>query len=87
MEVFLLLGTSLSCFSHGTFRENSSGQLGLGNTESIDRPRQVDVKNIVFVACGSEHTAAINNLGHLFTWGKGSSGQLVGECSWNVLMS
>jgi len=28
------------------------------------------------VACGAYHTLAINNMGALFSWGKGNNGQL-----------
>lgn len=46
---------------------------------SCDRPRVIESlrgKDIVDVACGGAHSAAITAAGELYTWGKGRYGRL-----------
>lgn len=46
---------------------------------SCDRPRVIESlrgKDVVDVACGGAHSAAITTAGELFTWGKGRYGRL-----------
>ena len=38
--------------------------------------RSLSGKNVVFVAAGGSHSAAITEDGALYTWGKGSYGRL-----------
>lgn len=60
--------------------DNSAGQLGIAHSYSeITKPRQVLTPTghqIVQIACGANFSAALSNLGRVFTWGLGSSGQL-----------
>ena len=46
---------------------------------SLERPRVIETllgKQVVNVACGGSHSAAITNTGELYTWGKGRYGRL-----------
>jgi hypothetical protein len=73
-------GFSLAIARDGTlwaWGGNSNGQLGLGDTESRNRPTQVGVaSNWVQVVAGSDHTAALDADGNLYTWGWNRYGQL-----------
>jgi len=56
-----------------------NGQLGLGDIKAEEIPtqlRSLSGKNVVFVAAGGSHSAAITEDGALYTWGKGSYGRL-----------
>ncbi len=63
---------------------SSSGKLGLGELPSSKEcycaiPRKVvfpSKSQVVQVSCGSNHTAACNDKGHLFVWGNGSGYRL-----------
>ncbi|KAH9260119.1 hypothetical protein BASA81_001894 [Batrachochytrium salamandrivorans] len=58
---------------------NSHGQLGMGNKTDQAAPIQVvglAAENIVSVACGWEHTCAVNAAGAAFCWGELDSGRL-----------
>lgn len=56
---------------------NSSGQLGLGDTGSRDRPVQVPgFLNVRRVVCGANHTLALKNDGTVWAWGRNTNGQL-----------
>ncbi|HOT28179.1 MAG TPA: hypothetical protein PLU72_08305 [Candidatus Ozemobacteraceae bacterium] len=56
---------------------NSSGQLGLGDTVSRDRPVPVpNCSNVRRVVCGAYHTLALKNDGTVWAWGDNSYGQL-----------
>ena len=63
-----------------TFGENENGKLGLKEEQLSDtsRPQPVATKGGHFtaVACGSGHTLALNQEGHVFSFGDGSRGQL-----------
>ncbi|XP_034237400.1 probable E3 ubiquitin-protein ligase HERC4 [Thrips palmi] len=65
-------------FSWGS---DSFGQLGLNLTGSDDQWSAKTVKNlalstVVQIACGQNHTMALTNDGHLYSWGCNRSGQL-----------
>jgi len=58
---------------------NEKGQLGLGHRFNSDVPRLVHSLNdirLVGVACGSHHTVALDEHGHVYSWGLGVFGQL-----------
>ena len=65
-----------------TFGRGEFGVLGHGNDEdNLLVPRRIPAERfngelIVMVAVGSEHTVALSEVGHVFTWGEGWSGQL-----------
>ncbi|XP_011141461.1 E3 ubiquitin-protein ligase HERC2 [Harpegnathos saltator] len=59
--------------------EGDDGKLGHGNRLSYDRPKLVEDLlgiEIVDIACGGHHSAAITSAGWLYTWGKGRYGRL-----------
>lgn len=54
--------------------EGDDGKLGHGNKVSFDQPLLVEALlgiEIVDIACGGHHSAAISSTGALYTWGKG----------------
>ena len=61
---------------------NSSGQLGLGDTANRDKPTLVPladlsgVSSLDTVIAGSSHTLALDQQGRLWAWGHNGSGQL-----------
>ncbi|KAH9257912.1 hypothetical protein BASA81_003931 [Batrachochytrium salamandrivorans] len=58
---------------------NSNGQLGTGTVGDQAAPIQVvglAAENIVSVACGWEHTCAVNAAGAMFCWGESDNGRL-----------
>jgi len=72
-----------------TFGEGRRGQLGHWDEESKLKPMRVPAtwfrlddlieglgERIVMVATGFEHTVALSEAGHVFTWGCNSNGQL-----------
>ncbi|XP_043254504.1 probable E3 ubiquitin-protein ligase HERC2 isoform X2 [Colletes gigas] len=59
--------------------EGDDGKLGHGNRLSYDRPKLIEEllgTEIVDIACGGHHSAAITSAGWLYTWGKGRYGRL-----------
>ncbi|XP_048524463.1 E3 ubiquitin-protein ligase HERC2 [Dendroctonus ponderosae] len=59
--------------------EGEDGKLGHGNRISCEKPKLIDAfqaLEVVDVACGGAHSAAITASGHLYTWGKGRYGRL-----------
>ncbi|XP_043274810.1 E3 ubiquitin-protein ligase HERC2 isoform X2 [Venturia canescens] len=59
--------------------EGDDGKLGHGNKLSFDRPKLIEAllgTEIIDIACGGHHSAAINSAGLLYTWGKGRYGRL-----------
>lgn len=59
--------------------EGDDGKLGHGNRLTHDRPKVIDSllgTEIVDIACGGHHSAAISSAGWLYTWGKGRYGRL-----------
>ena len=66
-------GEVLSCGA------NCCGQLGHGSLRSSNLPRRVEAlasKDIVKVACGSEHSVAVERGGSVWVWGRNIHGQL-----------
>ena len=64
-----------------TFGLGLYGQLGHGDEENQLAPRRVPAagfngERVVMVAAGNEHTVALSEAGHVFTWGNGGGGQL-----------
>ncbi|MFA6866250.1 MAG: hypothetical protein WCR54_01905, partial [Clostridia bacterium] len=57
---------------------NSNGQLGLNSNLSYDIPQYIDVPNVKFseVACGTDFSIALSNVGDLYVWGKNDKRQL-----------
>ncbi|XP_011304625.1 E3 ubiquitin-protein ligase HERC2 [Fopius arisanus] len=59
--------------------EGDDGKLGHGNRMSYDRPKLIEAllgTEVVDIACGGHHSAAISSAGLLYTWGKGRYGRL-----------
>ncbi|XP_050303138.1 E3 ubiquitin-protein ligase HERC2 [Anthonomus grandis grandis] len=59
--------------------EGEDGKLGHGNRLSCEKPKLIDALQgfeVVDIACGGAHSAAITASGHLYTWGKGRYGRL-----------
>ncbi|KAK5650580.1 hypothetical protein RI129_001609 [Pyrocoelia pectoralis] len=59
--------------------EGDDGKLGHGSRNGCERPKVVEALQgyeIVDIACGGAHSAAITSSGQLFTWGKGRYGRL-----------
>ncbi|CAM9777990.1 unnamed protein product [Ectocarpus sp. 8 AP-2014] len=56
------------------------GQLGIGTiTLESELPKTIPALSayrVVQVACGEQHSAAVTSYGDLFTWGRGTEGQL-----------
>mmetsp|Transcript_12114 Transcript_12114/g.48750 ORF Transcript_12114/g.48750 Transcript_12114/m.48750 type:complete len:602 (+) Transcript_12114:67-1872(+) len=64
-----------------TWGEGNYGQLGHGKAISqFNKPLKIagplSGRVIVQIACGANHTAALTNMGHLFTWGYAVNGRL-----------
>ncbi|KAJ3675221.1 hypothetical protein LUZ60_004263 [Juncus effusus] len=58
---------------------NKFGQLGLGDNSDHCSPAQIkfpDEQKIVQVSCGWRHTMAVSERNNVFSWGRGTSGQL-----------
>lgn len=53
--------------------------LGVLFSRSSEIPKKIETlsgKQVIHIACGSSHSAAITSKGELFTWGKGRYGRL-----------
>ena len=71
-----------------TWGDNADGRLGLGNAGGrkltpcmLRKPAQVAHELSPLdawgpISCGTAHTGCITRMGYLFTWGRGSNGQL-----------
>jgi len=62
---------------------NSYNQIGNGDSQDVDTPQHIiffdnlpDNGFIVYVACGSNHSLAVTNTGHVYGWGFGDELQL-----------
>ncbi|VEN50261.1 unnamed protein product [Callosobruchus maculatus] len=72
----LALSADSDVYSWG---EGDDGKLGHGNRQSYETPKLIEALQgyeIVDIACGGAHSAAITASGHLYTWGKGRYGRL-----------
>eukprot|EP01105_Mastigella_eilhardi_P008636 TRINITY_DN2089_c0_g1_i3.p1 TRINITY_DN2089_c0_g1~~TRINITY_DN2089_c0_g1_i3.p1 ORF type:complete len:1263 (-),score=254.68 TRINITY_DN2089_c0_g1_i3:29-3772(-) len=73
---------SCACTDSGdvyTWGSGKDGQLGHGNTSSLDTPYRVKAlsgTHIADVFCGSSYTMALSDLSGLYSWGEGGSYQL-----------
>lgn len=59
--------------------DGEDGKLGHGDTLTLDTPKIIEsllAKRVVYIACGSSHSAAITSNGELYTWGQGQYGRL-----------
>eukprot|EP00002_Diphylleia_rotans_P035797 TRINITY_DN7842_c1_g1_i2.p1 TRINITY_DN7842_c1_g1~~TRINITY_DN7842_c1_g1_i2.p1 ORF type:complete len:1628 (+),score=267.27 TRINITY_DN7842_c1_g1_i2:91-4974(+) len=61
-----------------TWGGGQAGQLGHGNIHDQQTPQRVECsgRRFILVSCGAFHTAAITDLGGVYTWGKGSKDRL-----------
>ncbi len=72
------------------FGEGSSGELGLGSFKvdgkkpiDVKRPRlNANLKNIVQIACGGMHVAALTSDNKILTWGVNDQGALGRDTTW-----
>ena len=66
-----------SAFEVFAFGDNSYGQLGFGNKESVSVVKQVPtLSNIHYAACGGDHVLFLGLGGEIFVSGNNSRGQL-----------
>jgi len=74
------LNFSLALKNDGTvwaWGRNDQGQLGIGDWNDSDLPKQVmDLNNIVMISAGQNFSLALRNDGTVWTWGRGQYGQL-----------
>ncbi|XP_044262446.1 E3 ubiquitin-protein ligase HERC2 isoform X2 [Tribolium madens] len=59
--------------------EGDDGKLGHGNRLACETPKLIEALQgyeIVDIACGGAHSAAVTSTGQLYTWGKGRYGRL-----------
>ena len=59
-----------------TWGYNYQGQLGLGDNSNRYKPTQVNIKDVIDVAAGSNHVLALTKDGKLYSFGSNSYGQL-----------
>ncbi|OWM76355.1 ultraviolet-B receptor UVR8 isoform X2 [Punica granatum] len=63
---------------------NKFGQVGTGDNADYCAPMHIKLPNdqkVVYVSCGWRHTLAVTDRHNLFSWGRGTNGQLGhGEC-------
>lgn len=62
-----------------TFGDNSEGQLGLSHVRSENEPKLISKlagRQVVSIACGDYHSAAVTASGDVYCWGRGAEGQL-----------
>ncbi|KAL3277032.1 hypothetical protein HHI36_012394 [Cryptolaemus montrouzieri] len=72
----LALSSDNDVYSWG---EGDDGKLGHGIRTSCETPKLIEALQgyeIIDIACGGAHSAAISSSGQLFTWGKGRYGRL-----------
>lgn len=73
------------------FGEGTAGELGLGSVK-VDGKKPIDVKrprlnpnvsNVVQIACGGMHVAALTKDNKIFTWGVNDQGALGRDTTWD----
>ncbi len=73
-------GFTVSLKSDGTvwsWGTNTSGQLGLGDSESRNRPEKLEVaEEIIDVSSGTSHTLLLGRSGKVYSFGNNGQGQL-----------
>ncbi|CAI4233274.1 unnamed protein product [Auanema sp. JU1783] len=71
-----------------TWGMNSSGQLGLGDTNNQDTPKMVPLYNrlIISAACGHNSTVVLSQSGDVYAWGFNGNGQIGSGCTYNQLI-
>ncbi|XP_053991691.1 uncharacterized protein LOC128883402 isoform X2 [Hylaeus volcanicus] len=73
---------SLACTNDGrcySWGHPGNGRLGLGHLRSVIVPTLIEAscdREIVFVSAGEAHSASIDKVGIVYTWGAGSYGRL-----------
>ncbi len=73
---------TLSLKADGTvwaYGQNTYGQLGIGTQDSTDNPIYVNFGTgvkIVDIACGEEHSMALDSAGNVYVWGRNNYYQL-----------
>ncbi|KAG1662456.1 E3 ubiquitin-protein ligase HERC2 [Nymphon striatum] len=68
-----------SCGEVYSWGYGDGGRLGHGDVVTKEFPTAITAlsgKGIIYVACGSNYSAAISKRGELYTWGKGNFGRL-----------
>ena len=55
------------------------GQLGLGQYQNSFVPEMIDIKDVVDIACGWQHSVILNNEGYVYTFGCNEFNQLGNE--------
>eukprot|EP00246_Nothoceros_aenigmaticus_P002684 TRINITY_DN13533_c0_g1_i1.p1 TRINITY_DN13533_c0_g1~~TRINITY_DN13533_c0_g1_i1.p1 ORF type:complete len:452 (-),score=54.98 TRINITY_DN13533_c0_g1_i1:408-1763(-) len=58
---------------------NKFGQIGCGNNEDQNSPqllKSLSDEKVTQVSCGWRHTLAVTEAGNVYSWGRGTSGQL-----------
>lgn len=64
------------------FGDGDYGKLGLGNSSPKSVPTKVELlKDFIIkkIACGTQFSVALTTDGHVYTWGQGEWGILVGS--------
>ena len=75
-------GSTIALLTNGTvyaWGDNSSGQLGDGNTKNQSSPVEVNVPNgdtFTSVVTGGETSYGLDSNGNVWSWGQGSGGEL-----------
>jgi len=71
------LRNDLTTLTVWTWGRNNNGQLGNGTTTDSALPGMINsLSNVVAVAAGNDHGAALTSAGQVWTWGNNSNGQL-----------
>ena len=71
-----LRGTTVGAYNLYAWGQNIYGQLGTGNSTSLETPTKVGSQTWKALSAGFNHSAGIDNSGNLYTWGFNATGQL-----------